>query len=722
MIEFFEHYHIYTRPTNHEKTQYRGPCIFCGDETHFHVNPKNGLWDCKKCSAEGNHQGFITQLHAMVLSQTTDEHYAALAQLRPGINPEVLKAAGLAYDPVEETWYVPYWNGSEFLVNLGTFKPKYGFRIYKGPAPLEAVLFRPFDQKTLKKNVIITEGEWDLLALYPYIKDMDDFSIVAAPGANTFKQSFVEKFHDKNVYILYDKDSAGRKGVSKVCRLLNGVASSVKFLKWDEEPFRSAGGGEDDGKDIRDLVIHHTIEQQQNTSKRKPRLADLIWGAINSLCISVEVDNQSTDTYLDERFTLPEVVPVASWEELMVCYRRNLYLTPGNEHAIACVFAATLSPFFSGEPVWMFFVGPPSSGKTTIIEAFGDSNVYVEAQSQINSKTLVSGQKRGDGKDVSLLRTLPDRTLMIKDFTTVLSMSSFEQIELFGLLRDIFDGTFKRQYGNGEIRHYKSMKFGMIAGVTKSIHALNSSAFGERFLKVEYLDRDEFDEMEHINSALAGMATKEARSKVLLQHTLGYLDHLANNLPEHLPTIAPFFKTKIAKLALLVARLRSQVERGRDDSLLYRPEPEVASRLAVIFTKMAQLLMVVYNKTEVDEHLYATVRKLALDSCIPFNIEFARKMHKYPGGITRSDLSEQLQIPSTNVHRILIDTMQLGIIRMRQVKGKQGRPAELYYLDPFIMGLWEDTVNTGLYGDKRPAPSDRKIDIPRRTRKPRNEN
>jgi transcription initiation factor IIE alpha subunit len=127
--------------------------------------------------------------------------------------------------------------------------------------------------------------------------------------------------------------------------------------------------------------------------------------------------------------------------------------------------------------------------------------------------------------------------------------------------------------------------------------------------------------------------------------------------------------------------------------------------------------MIVYNKTEPDNQLYLTIRKLAIDSCIPFNIEFAKRMYAYPDGITRNDLAEQLQLPATNVHRLLTDLMQLGLIRMKQIKaGKVGRPVVLYYLDYNVQKLWAKSVEED-YNDNPLPPEPLKQEIPRRIRR-----
>ncbi len=719
MIDFFDYYGVFLSPASEmSKDQYKGNCPFCDKEQHFYVDPVKGLFDCKKCGVEGNNLTFITELHKIYLELTRDEDYEALAALRPGITAQAVKQAEFAYDAATKTWYVPYQNGSNYLNNLGKFQPDHGFRIYKGPG-LPLKLYRPFHKKSFGETVVICEGEWDLLSIYPHLQDSEpDFSVCAVPGSNTFKDEYLENFRGKNVILMYDKDDAGKKGIAKVSRKLNDIAASIRFLKWEaDEKFPNAEGDEDAGKDLRDFVCWKIEELKNITAKRKPKLSTMVWGALILQCVSPETDQDTADSYLNDRFSLPPVANVTSWEDYIKVFRDNLYLTPSNEHALACVLATSISPHFPGEPIWLFLVGPASSGKTTLIESFGDSNMYVDAQSEISARSLVSGFKTSDGKDISYLPTLNNRTLMIKDFTTILTKSAQEQDELFGILRDAFDGSFKKQYGNNQKRVYKDLKFGLVAGVTKAIHAQNRSSLGERFLKIEYLDKAEFDEYLHIQSALSSVSTKGTRTKTLIEHSLGYLDHLMNNLPDFLPNLNGKFEYKISHLAMLVARLRSQVERRRDESLLYRPEWEVASRLAVQFKKMAQCLMIVYNKQEPDNHLYLTIRKLALDSCIPFNIEFARRMYNHPNGITRNDLAEQLQLPATNVHRLLTDLMQLGLIRMRQVKGKVGRPVELYSLDMSVQKLWDKAIDQDFNDNPIPVAIPEKTEIPRRIRR-----
>ncbi len=687
-----------------QKKQKKGDCILCGEEKHFFYNPTNGLFDCKKCSASGNNYSFITQLHKYHLENTPDEKYQELAASRYGINDYILKEAGFAWDPDGNRWLVPYYGSGPCLTNLGAFRPNVGYRIFKGPG-MALGLYRPFYRDHFTDNIIITEGEWDQLALHPLLKQAsEEWSITSVPGSNVFKPEFVDEFRGKNVYLLYDKDDPGKKGIMKAGKMLTGSAASVNYMAFpDELHFQDCGNPKKPGKDIRDLIVH--LDKENLTKKRRRRLHEIVVPTIVENMVEYKQEEKSSG-YISTRFSLPEIDNVTNWDDNIGVFKKWLYLTPGNIYAIATCFAVTISPFFPGEPLWLFLVGPPSCGKTTVVESFGTSNMYCDAQSQITAKMLVNGYKVGDGVDISYLPTLHMRTLIIKDYTTVLSLSSHEQDELYGILRDAFDGSFRKRYGNNEERYYDKLKFGMIAGVTKAIHGDCRSSLGERFLKIDYLERDEFDEMHHIKAALDGMEKKEERSKALSRTTLGFLDHLLNNLPDQLPVITSQFEMKMSALAMVVARLRAQVVRRNDESLLYRPDIEIGSRLAVQFKKMAQCLMVVYGKTESDNELYKTIRKLALDSCIPFNAEFARRMYDFPNGISRNDIAYHMQIPPTNVHRTVVDLQQLGLIRSSKVESVgRGRPKELYTLDDSVWNLWKMAMDTDLVGNSLATPN-----------------
>ena len=220
------------------------------------TNSQKETWDCKTCGKAGNQYTFITMLHEMYLANTTDADYIKLASQRKGIKESSIRDAGWAWDASNHRWLVPYANGSPFLNNLGAFNPQYGYKIFKSPG-MPIKLYRPFDKTSLKDNVIILEGEWDLLAIKPFVPD--EYSLVAVPGSMTFKPEFIQLFENKRVMLLYDKDDSGKTGTAKAIRLLSNVSKSISVFNWPEDfNFPSCDKSNEPGKDIRDLV-HHLI-------------------------------------------------------------------------------------------------------------------------------------------------------------------------------------------------------------------------------------------------------------------------------------------------------------------------------------------------------------------------------------------------------------------------------------------------------------------------------
>src|SRR5580765_3739147 len=90
-----------------------------------------------------------------------------------------------------------------------------------------------------------------------------------------------------------------------------------------------------------------------------------------------------------------------------------------DNQAMACNMACVTAHFYRREPpVWLFVVGPSSSGKTRVgIDSFGGLN-FVYPMGDLTSKTFISASSNYKG----LLAEIGDHgVLTFKDFTTILS-------------------------------------------------------------------------------------------------------------------------------------------------------------------------------------------------------------------------------------------------------------------------------------------------------------
>ena len=207
-------------------------CPWC-NKNRFHVNVTSGLYHCKHCQQEGNVTQFLTMLHRKHFDATKAEHFSHLGKKR-GIAPQTLRSHELAYDPEGDRWLIPFKNAKGSIVNIQFYysdRPKPN----KINLPGLPTCLYGFDKLTDKaKPVLLCEGPFDAIALDYSIghTHRDRYTIVATPGA--LKESWAEYFRGYQVRAFYHNDKGGEQHREKVKKLLTGVASDLRLLKWPD--------------------------------------------------------------------------------------------------------------------------------------------------------------------------------------------------------------------------------------------------------------------------------------------------------------------------------------------------------------------------------------------------------------------------------------------------------------------------------------------------------
>src|SRR5262249_23758004 len=115
------------------------------------------------------------------------------------------------------------------------------------------------------------------------------------------------------------------------------------------------------------------------------------------------------------------------------------------------------------DSLWLFLKGPPGSGKTEMMNALKGLPEWAMLVSNLTPAALISGfgDPTKDRTGQSLLPQLDGKTLIVKDFTTILSMNPTARDEIFGILRDAYDGHASKNFGTGR-REYDS-RFNLLA-------------------------------------------------------------------------------------------------------------------------------------------------------------------------------------------------------------------------------------------------------------------
>lgn len=642
------------RFTGESGDQLIGYCPFSDREDKFYVNQKTWLWDSKTAGVSGNIARFL---------ELTAQRY------RRAMTPELLHQ--LATDrglPVAafKPWKIG-WTGRAYavtvrdpdgtVVDIRTWRPK--GKMLSTPTVNVGLWNAEHLSDHPAERVYICEGEWDAIALR-WLMDRVKApgTVVAVPGAGVFKAEWVTWMSGRTVVALYDNDEPGIAADTMLAQKLRPVVQRLFLCHW---PMNTPVGF-----DVRDWVTQRAVEDHEAQSCWD-ELNGLFFPFIRKSKVTPAPSAAASSPDTPDAPTRPPTVwkrPPALKQVLEV-FGRWLHLD--STDPIRIMLASVVSQAIDGPPIWMFLVGPPGSAKTATLTSL---NRYekIYTTSSLTTHALISGGNFRDGIDPSLIPRLDGKIMVIKDFTSILAMRDAEKDEIFGILRDAYDGKCGKVFGTGIERTYTS-RFTILAAVTPRIYDLSSShtSLGERFLKYAMGDNlqhaSEKDiirrAIQNINSESQMVAEMEDVVEQFLTRTVRL---------NTIPSIPEDIQRKIIYLAMFGARMRGSVTRDqyRNDIITSRPSAEVGSRLGIQLAKLGKSLALVNNRTTVTMDEYRILKKVMLDTIPQRTEDMLRHMLRacpdLTAMMTAHDLAASSRYPIATVSRILQDLNVLDIV------------------------------------------------------------
>lgn len=667
------------------KGQARGYCPFCKHKNpKLYINVANGLWDCKHCGkgskANGNTIGFLSEIHAAALAATTDAHYDELAADRYGIPAKMFKEDEVARDELFSSprWLIPMRDIRGKLVNLQVWQPG------KEPMFTAGIPLTLGGLEHLRGGgpAQICEGYWDRLALERLRRAAQKkCSVLNTTSAHVFKADWCNLFAGRDVGFFYDNDSPGYEGSRAAAYKVKGHCTGAYVLDWPTNT--------PDKWDIRDYV-HKALDKDK--ADPKEAWADLM----SMLNLTEGSDADISNTIIN---TAKEFPRRRNFSAVLTDFKRAYHIDRKMEDALLLMFGTVLSVQLHGDPLWLFIVGPPGGGKTLLLRAF-EKSPFCIFKSAITPKSLVSGFDPGGGHDPSLIPLLTGKALVLKDYTEVMTLSREVQEEMYGILRGAYDGHVERHYGNGMVRDFPNCYFAMLAGVTDRIHGDERASLGERFLKYQMIEGEDYNPQKHIETALRSMAGQKEMDELVREVVAGFtLKHDLTTSGLKLPVVPSWCEKRIIALSQIVAHLRADVQRVGRDELAYRPTPEVGTRLAKQLKKLAQCIAVVLDLKAVDKRIHALIEQVAFDTARGWSLDVLHAVMKYHPKPTYAEVIElQARIPKSTCARRLENLIAIGAL-IRTKAGKvdpktalptRGQPAYGYAASPTLTRLWKD--------------------------------
>lgn len=362
-----------------------------------------------------------------------------------------------------------------------------------------------------------------------------------------------------------------------------------------------------------------------------------------------------------------------SFTELMKIYRQDMTVTQSMEDCLALCMATHIAVVLDGDPIWMYLVGAPSSGKSTVCELLASDEIHTRALSKFTG--LVSGSRQG----THLIPMLQGKCVIIKDGTLLLESTPQQLANVYGELRDIFDGSLNAEYRNGVSASFQNIAFGMIIGITERIYSLNMAALGERFIHCRL---ETSREVEQVRNRRAIKSVFESVSRTNFEgndqgdsrsfpkqraYTAGFLGHLHTTIRTGdllRPQYTEEDEALIQACGDVIACSRAQAPRSREhgvNELLYDALPEASTRVVKQLSRLAYCLCYIFGTDRITPTIRRLIVKVALDTSYSRQHKIIRTVALSQKGLGRQAIAMLTGIPLETISRRIDDLLSLQI-------------------------------------------------------------
>lgn len=335
------------------------------------------------------------------------------------------------------------------------------------------------------------------------------------------------------------------------------------------------------------------------------------------------------------------------------------------------MLGAYIANKLQGDPIWIIFIGPPSHMKTELLRTM-DGHPEVYFLSNYTPATMVSGKgTQRKAEESSLIYKLDGRTLIIKEFSGILSMRSEQRSEILAQLREIYDGKYNKAFGTG-VTHDWNGKIGLMAACTPAYdkHYGVIGELGDRFL----LYRSDIKDKARMGRQAISNVGQEAEMRKELRTIIHSFMSQFGDMSGVEIQANKDVEDKIIYLACLCAQLRTYVDRNQyNKNIEYQPLAEGPARLAKQFMQLGMGIALVQGKTAIDEAAYRILKKIAKDLVTVQRLEIIKYLctqNSNNGWHSTKEVAEAVSMPTTTTKEKLEDLMVLNVVdRDRREEG-----------------------------------------------------
>jgi hypothetical protein len=338
--------------------------------------------------------------------------------------------------------------------------------------------------------------------------------------------------------------------------------------------------------------------------------------------------------------------------------------------AIDVTCAAGACARLTGDPLWLLIISGAGAAKTETVQSLSGAGAQVTSTIASEGALLSASSRQSKARDATggLLRQLGNSgTLVIKDFTTILSTDRNTRGAVLSAIREVYDGKFERNVGvDGGKTLTWTGRIVVVGACTTAWDTAHSviSVMGDRFVILR-IDSTRG----RLESGLRAVHNTgdEIKMRAELAEVVGGLIAHAN-LKETRLTEAETEKLVNAANIVTVARTAVDYDQKGDVSLAHAPE------MPTRFAK--QLTQIIRGGVAIGLPRIQGMRlamRCARDSIPPLRLEIMLDVANNPG-TTAGDIHKRIKKPWRTMKRQLDALVMLGALVMEVTTKTETKP------------------------------------------------
>ena len=360
----------------------------------------------------------------------------------------------------------------------------------------------------------------------------------------------------------------------------------------------------------------------------------------------------------------------------------ELISSPSVHDALELALATVVSLLWMGDkdtlPVWLIIIGNPSSGKTDTVLACKNLREQVLYVDTLTDNAFGSGfvddkqHPKYRQKNRDLLGELEEKnkTLIIKDLTTLFSLRDDKLRKILGELTSIYDGSYSKWTGTiGQIKY--EVKFPILACITPAVlrkHHNHMSQIGGRFLMFHLMPLSEKEQEDGFDMTWNEPQRRTHRAKVE-REIMAHIEQLFTE-PAELQRESILVKDTINRLAQLLARGRGTPITERAETGTYEivgTQVEEPWRVLNQLRSLSRALALVHGRLSVSDHELELLRRVVFSSIPPDRAQVLMLFSEYPGGMSVEQCAERMQFGERQTGNILNTLVKLNVLEKETV-------------------------------------------------------